>query len=129
MSRLRTMLKGVKEFTFTSDTGEEQKLTLKTLTAEFLPDVMFVFGKMSVLEGTDTSDPVEAGKKFMEAMDKETIAVATELCKETLRISLPDEEDGDIDQFTADHFIPLFMAVMQLNSPGVANAKNPEPKS
>ena len=87
---------------------------LYPLPMEYLPDL---YG--GVLSKMDTSDQ----SKVVKSLDKDMIEVVKKLIRVTCERS-PDIESSDkdvLDSFISSNFMELFVGVMEVNMPSVAN--------
>ncbi len=84
---------------------------LRPLYAEDIPDLLKI-----IQEFTNLKEGEEG--RWLELMKKETSEIFIKLMKKMVSISYPDLSDNQVADFTSANFIPLSIALFQINDLG-----------
>ena len=74
---------------------------------------MAKMGDVSNLKGLSED---EQTKKLLDLMDEPTVIIIKDLVLATLKESYPEQKEGILKKFTAQHFMELFPVIIELNT-------------
>jgi hypothetical protein len=96
-----------KEFEYDNIDGSKGSIKLLPLTMDYLPFLFSLSKKFK--EGM-------TGEQISEAMDDNTIKGIIDMCKYTIKRSLPSASEEDINDFVIQHWSNLFPLITELNT-------------
>jgi hypothetical protein len=95
-----------KEFEYENVDGTKATIKLLPLNMSYLP---FLFSL------TKKFKPGQTGDEVMEALDADTLNGITDMCKSTIKRSVPEMSDDDINDFVVQHWSEMFPLIIELN--------------
>lgn len=101
-----------KDFTFNNLDGQVETIKLLPLTGKHLPAIFRISKRFQKLPKDSTPDQV------MELMDDSVITDISEICKATLKRSLPNATEDDLDSFSTQYMFDLLPIITELNFKG-----------
>ena len=112
MSVLRTGIY-TKKYTFEDVKGDEQTINLQPLLGAHFKKLMGVISTIPQRKKDECDE--DFNKRFVESLNEETVGTLHELCVETLKRSVSDAEDNDVEMFVTSNFLDLFPAIIEAN--------------
>lgn len=95
-----------KEFEYDNIDGTKGTMKILPLNMSYLP---FIFSLSKKFKAEMTNEQV------LEMLDTDTVNGITDMCKSSIKRSLPGMSDEDINDFVVQHWIEMFPVILELN--------------